>query len=371
MKRIFTFLLFFAACTFFACGVAELIPVIFGVGAIGLLDMPEGILLVCALVLLGLLLSHLGSLLGGLLTGWKLAEFSVFGLGLHRDKENRLRLMYRQNAQPLQSLMLPPRLDGGSPFGGVYAGYVLLMAVVGVVAMLLACCLRAMHIMPAVFQLGGFMVMLSLVCVCRVLPFYTQLRKNVHLRRAYEVNSLTSAVSRRGLGVNSMPEEAFVPFPEEALLFSQAFVAQCNTCTRLLNDGEYARAYELLLQLVDVLPRKALRLPNKIVWEQMLMLNGAIAEMLMGAAPFLSEKLGAEAMKIINTPGWYERLLLARYMRALLVTKEEGNAENLLAALLERLDAMPGTQAMGARRILADVQALAEASKSEGTADPT
>ena len=188
---------------------------------------------------------------------------------------------------------------------------------------------------------------------------YSRLRKSVHLRRAHEFNALTSAAARRRLGVSSLPEEAFIPFPEEALLSPQVFVAQCNICTRLLNDGEYARAHELLQQLADVLLRKTFRLANKPVWNQALTLNGAIAEMMTGAEPRLSERLDDVGMKVINTPGWYERLLLARYLRALLVTGDEPDAARQLAELNAQLEPLPEARTAGTRRILADAQAMA------------
>ena len=378
MKRILSALLLIP-CMLLAFIIVNLTHVIFGVGVLDIPVFPDCILLLAVFVMLVLLLSHLGLVLGGLLTGWKLAEFSIFGLGLHRDNENRLRLMYRQSARPLQALMTPPRLDGSSPFDGIYAGYVLPAAASGAILMLLAWLLRANHsmptvyIMPTVFLLGGFLVMLALLCALRDMAAYSRLRKSVHLRRAHEFNALTSAAARRGLGVSSLPEEAFVPFPEEALLSPQVFVAQFNICTRLLNDGEYARAHELLQQLADVFLRDTLRLPDKVVWEQMLTLNGAIAEMMSGAVPLLSEKLDNEAMKVINAPGWYELLLLARYLRALLVTGDEPGAARQLAELNAQLEPLPEARTAGKRRILADAQAMALANKQTAgeTADPT
>lgn len=359
MKRILTVFLFIILCTFLAFGVLELTYTIFGVGPLDTLGMPGYALLLAAFILLGASLSHLGSVLGGLVTGWKLAEFSLFGFGLHRDGENRLRLMHRRSGRIVQSLMTPPRLDGSSPFGGIHAGHVLLNAVSGAVLMLLACLLRSVRIMPAIFLMGGFLVMLALLNAFRVLPVALRLRGNVHLRRAYEVNSLTSAANRRDVSISSLPEEAFVPFPTEALTDPQVFVAQCNTCTRLLNSGEYARARALMQELSDVLPRPQLRLPDKPVWSQMLLLNGAIAEMMTGSAPLLSDRLGDGGMKIVSTPGWHKRLLLARYLRALLVTGDKTDAANQLAELTSNLDAQPADRTAGTRRILKDAQRMA------------
>lgn len=359
MKRILSALLLLIPCTFLACLVIHLTRTIFGAGLLDILDVPGYFLLLVIFILMGIFLSHLGSVLGSLLTGWKLAEFSILGFGLHRDKENRLRLMYRPSGRPINSLMTPPCMDGSSPFGCTYAGFILLSAAAGVVLMLLALLLRTVRIMPTVFLLGGFLVMLALLFTFRIIPVVSRLRKSVHLRRAYEFNALTAAATRRGLGVSSLPEEAFVPFPADALTEPQIFVAQCNICTRLLNDGCYARVHELLQQLSDVLPRKTLRLPNKIIWEQMLTLNGAVAGMMTGAAPSLSERLGDEGMKVINTPGWYERLLLARYLWALLVTRDATDAANRLTELNTKLEALPEDRTLGTRRILADAQALA------------
>ena len=359
MKRLLSALLLLIPCAFLAYFVVELTYVCFGVGILDILGMPGYVLMLAIFILLGIFLSLLGSVLGGLLTGWKLAEFSLFGFGLHRDRENRLRLMYRPAPQPINSLMTPPRLDGSSPFGGIHAGHILLNAAVGAVLMLLALLLRSVRIMPAVFVLGGFLIVLTVLNAFRVVSVVRRLQKNVYLRRANEFNALTSAANRRGLGVSSLPDEAFVPFPEEALTDPQTFVAQCNICTRLLNNGSYALAHELLRQLADVLPRKTFRLANKPVWNQALTLNGAIAEMMTGAEPRLSEKLSDEAMKVINTPGWHERLLLARYLRALLVTQDKTDAANRLAELSTQLDVLPEERTIGARRILADAQSLA------------
>ena len=81
MKRLLSALLLLIPCTFLAYFVVELTHVIFGVGILDILGMPGYVLMLAIFILLGILLSHLGSVLGGLLTGWKLAEFSLFGFG--------------------------------------------------------------------------------------------------------------------------------------------------------------------------------------------------------------------------------------------------------------------------------------------------
>lgn len=358
MKRLLTVVLFVILCTLLSFCVLELTYTTFGVGPLDALGMPGYALLLVVFILLGVFLSHLGSVLGGLLTGWRLAEFSFFGFGLHRDGENRLRLMHRRSSRPVHSLMTPPRLDGSSPFDGIHAGPVILNAASGGVLMLLACLLRTVRIMPAIFLMGGFLVMLALLNVFRILPVALRLRRNVHLRRAHEVNALTSAANRREASISSLPEEAFVPFPAEALRDPYVFIAQCNTCTRLLNSGEYTRVRALLQELSDLLPRPEIRLPDKPIWSRMLILNGAIAEMMTGSAPLLSDRLSDEGMRI-SIPGWYERLLLARYLRALLVTNDETDAANQLAELNARLELLPEARTVGSRRILGDAQRMA------------
>lgn len=309
--------------------------------------------------MLGQLLQRIGSTLGGLCTGWSPAEFSVFGFGLHRDADNRLRLMYRSNPRLLFSFSTPPRTDGSSPLGGVYAGYAGLPAAAGCLLSLLACALRTKTGMVYVFLLGGVLLLMALLNLSSAICELREMRRVPDMRRATELNACISAGNRRGLSMFQLPDALFIPFQPGSLHLPSIFICQFNICTRLLHTGDYAHAHELLLQLIDVLPRRECRIPQKPIHAQTLIVNGAIAEMLANAAPDLSARLDDEATKLLTMDGWYERLLLARYTRALLVTQDDAAAASLLAELTAHLDALPDEKTRGNRRLLSAAQAIA------------
>lgn len=312
-------------------------------------------------------LNYAGTLLLGRLTGWRLAEMSFLGLGLHRNEAGRLRLMRRRPLAPILFLMTPPHLDGSSPFAPMLLGHAALAVPVSVTAIAVSIALRRTPEMLYLFIFGSFLLGATLLrLVSDTLPFLKRCRGNIHLRRALEQRNLSMAANRQGLSIVTLPDACGEPFPEEAWTEPQVFASQQTVVSRMLMQGQYSQAHAQFRRMLDFLPRPELPLPGKELHSRLLTINGAIAEMMCGVQPALSRRLPESAMddaarRVRGT----ERLLLARYIRALLITRNEEEAQTLLASLEKVFSTMPVKSLDGLRRILNDAQTLAaEAEKS-------
>lgn len=317
-------------------------------------------------VLLARLLMRIGFAAGALCSGWRLAELSLFSLGLHRDDRDRLRVMFRRGGGYFLLLVTPPRLDGGSPYRPYTVAGMALCAVLGAAALLTALLMRRLPEMLYLY-VGALMPLVS--AVIAVLPFagdnavagrLRRLGGSVHLRRAVEHYHCVRAANRRGVSIMALSEEIHQPYPEEEWMEPLVYGAECNVCSWRLSNGLYEEAYEVLSKLMTHLDRPDFRYAHKEINRLYLNCSGAIAEMMTGRPPCFSERLNEPNIELfLGYRGWQERLTLAKYMRELLVTHDEAAAERLLTTLNEQLGRLDESSARGTRRILADAEALA------------
>lgn len=313
-----------------------------------------------------LILTALGRTFAGLYCGWRLEELSLLGLGLHRTREGRLRLMYRRPFAWAAALLTPPKVDGSTPMTLYLASSAVLPGLVSVTMIIAALYWRADPHM-ALYLWEGLIMLLSILVSLLPAPgrpgLLRQIRRladSADLRRSHAHRLHVAAANRRGVSVSELPEELFGPYPAELWTEPDIFSAMANRATRLLNTGRYEEAREILSDLLTTLGDPALHIPRKEVGSHILSCSLSIAEAMTGTASSCSARLDSpEMQRSLNRVGWRDRLLLARYVRALLVLHDASAAEALLRDLEPALAALPTAQAAGSLAILRDAHARA------------
>lgn len=357
----------------YAAAACLLTDAVFGgafVGAVARYGVVSAVLLMllpclCAIVLTWVL-ARLGNVLAAALCGWRVEEVSILGFGLHRREDGRLCLMYRRPVERVTAIATPPVLDGSCPVLPWQVGGMLLCGVIALAATGLALLWRPAPWAPLLF-LGGVytlgMLLFALPGAGQRRGLLDQLRlyaREQELRRALTHRLCVAAANRRGVSVSELPEELFVPYPAELWTEPNVFTAMSNRATRLLNAGQYEEARETLSGLMSTLGKPALRIPRKEITSHFLACSLSIAEVMTGTVSDCSARLDTpEMQRSLSHPGWQERLLLARYVRALLVQRDQAAAEALLRELTPRLSALEPARVAGTRAILRDAQALA------------
>lgn len=361
MRFVRFLIIFLLGCVVSYCGI-QLTFTLFGI--LPLLDAPSVhiFLSIAGALLLYLLLYMVISAIAGLLTGWQLAEASLLGLGLHRDEANHLRLMYRKPVRFMLLLMTPPRLDGTSPLGAYYLAAPCGLMALSAAIILLALAKRSVPAMANLFWAGilAFCVAAATL-LFNALPQLRSTRRNSSLHRATEHHLTLHAFQRRGLKLKDMPAAALEPYPEADWTHHAVLVAQCNVASRRISDEDYAGALTLiqpLLAYLDALPRLK---PTQEKSRTALILHGAACEALTGAAPCIAPRLASVSERKLPAPPWIERLLLARYLQALLIDRNEAAAAPLLSQLEEALSRQPEKLTVSTRRMIEAGQAVAKA----------
>lgn len=318
-------------------------------------------LLVCLPAIYALL--HAGRTLFGLLSGYRLAECSLLGLGLHRSAEGRLYFGRRRPVRRLCMLLTPPAHDGSSPYRLYTSGGVLLMGAVGIA---LICTGFWQGAVPELFYTTLAGVFLLLYSLSLLLPAkgslsdtLRRLGSSVHLRRAREHRMHVISLNRRGLSMDDMPEDFFLPYPEELWRDPVVLNAQSNITFRSVAPGQYAQAHEQLTKLLALVDQPDFRMPQKEISRMYISCMTAIAEMMSGAAPAEANRLYDPSIELFLGGRWQGQLLLARYLRELLITHDRAQAQALLNQLQNWYNALPEKSRRSAWRIISDAQALA------------
>jgi hypothetical protein len=158
MKTFLKLLLFAALCILFANVIITLGECIFDLDALWFRHGEKmnlySLLAMFLSILPCVLLKQWGIALGSRMSGWRLAEMSFLGFGLHRNAENRLRLMFRRPVSTVAILITPPRLDGSSPYLAFILGPVLLLAPIGFATIAVSVLLRQTPVPGAVVNRG-------------------------------------------------------------------------------------------------------------------------------------------------------------------------------------------------------------------------
>lgn len=319
-----------------------------------------GVLCIFASILAAYLLRRAGHLIFGMISGYRLDECSVFGLGLHRGQDGKLRFGFRRPVQRLCALLTPPAHDGSSPFRLYLAGGTLICAIIGGGLLTASLLLRSVPEMLYA-GLGGVMLLgmaliLLLHPVNGALVQTRRLAGNVHLRRAMEHSLIVQVNLRQDGSLLDLPEDFFLPYPEELWRDMHVFAAQHNIASRLQSTGRYTQAHEILVQLMELMDDPGFHMPHKDIQRLYITCSCAIAEMMSGAPPMYSERINEPNIELfLGSGGWGRQLLLAQYIRELLVTRNAAAAQPLLNRIVNARKPLGA----GQRRILEDAQAMA------------
>lgn len=277
------------------------------------------------------LLQHIGFLLFSLLCGYRLAEWSLLGLGLHRSVQGKLRLMYRRPAGGYVTLRLtPPHMDGTSPWLLPMCGGTILIAAGVIACSLTAFFLRSQKeapllLMPCVVGI----LMIAARCIPDGSGYdhfaqMQQLKSNALVRQAREQLMHLYAFNRRGMLIADMPESCFTAYPEEALDNRMIYVVSVPHATRLLSHGQYEEAYALLEKLLRH-PH-----PREPIGRYLTICNAAFCEALLGLPAVHANELEDPNLQLFlsSVP---EVLLRAQYAVARLVRRDPAASDRLLA----------------------------------------
>lgn len=300
-------------------------------------------------------------LIAGRRCGYTLVELSAFGLGWHRSSDKGLRFGFRKPVAYFFHLETPPAYDGTSPYRLYLLCGAIPSAVLGALALL---AFALLHHIPemlyvAFFGLGLITFALLTFLPDERLPFtlVRRLDRSLPLRRAWEHSLFVQANQRQRTYLTAMPEDFFHTYPEELWHDPLIFSAQHNTCSRLLSDGRYQQAHDGFTRLYAFLSQPSVKVRQKEIELLFLTCSCALAEMLAGAEPDFSNRINEPNIELfLSRGGWASQLLLAQYIREILITGDAAAAQRLYSAI-ERL---PEPLSQGQRRILSDAQALAE-----------
>lgn len=290
------------------------------------------------------LLWHVGWLIGSLCSGYKLAEYSFLGFGLHRNEWGQLRLMRRRPAgRYVLALVTPPRMVGVSPYlPSLLGGPVLVAAasaVFGVLAAVIGHRPADMTLLAWITAGRANAVFLMTPCIWGVVTLVghcipvgdrrdlpTLIRSyasSADLRRVREQLMHHNALLRRGVFVRKYPEEFFVPVPEELLDRPQAYTVAAVQATRMICDNEFSEAYDRICRLLEQpAPDHAVRC--------LLIADAAYLEAIMEKEPVHVPMLDDPTLQLFLGEHSLE-LLRAQYAAAAMVHQNDEAAAAFLA----------------------------------------
>ncbi len=306
------------------------------------------------------LLQLAGMLVFGPRSGYTLVELSLFGLGWHRDLQGQLHFCRRRPIRRFCHLQTPPAYDGRSPYRLFLMGGTIFSSI------LCTLCFAAFFLfrhIPEMFYVVIFGVGMLLVTLLNLIParnmpfgYVRMLNRSLVQRQVREHHMFVHANQRQGLTMADMPEDFCRPYPEELWQDQLVFGAQHNYGSRLLAEGRHAEALDVFIRLDSFLSQPSLKMQQKDIHRLYVTCGGAIAEMMCGAAVHFSDRINEPNIELfLGQGGWQSQLLLAQYLRELLVTRDEAAAQQRLSAL----EQLPEPLSQGQKRIMTQAQALA------------
>lgn len=303
-----------------------------------------------------------GHLICGLISGYGFVSFNIFGFIWTKGADGRLRFGRMQIAGAGgQCLMAPPAYNEGNfPFTLYNLGGVLANVVFSLLCALLAWVipvpvLRILLVTHAIVGLP--------LAVLNGVPFTTEaiqndgknllcIRKDAHARRAFWVQMSIAAATARGTRLKSMPDEWFLPFPEEtmdnAIITS---VAVLNT-SRLMDELNFPAAESAIRTLLA-------REKGVIGLYRMAMTSdGAVCELVAGRPGDLTESLEKPEIKqLMKAMKTQPAIIRTQYAVALLKERDGEKAGKLLEAFERAALKYPNPQEVtGEREILLAIQ---------------
>lgn len=274
-------------------------------------------------------------------SGYRLHRMQWLFLEITKPDKLRVRLTKKFG---YSARLLPPRTDGTSPYlCYLLSGYLCFAALGLLTALLAVLCWRT----PAARYLNILCPACLLVVIAWPLlptrrnPFDTALsfRKSRDLRRAWECNLHTLAALDDKVKLSKMPEEWFLPYPDELKDEPLVMYGNFNRAAWLCNQERYAEAYEGLRYFFDLKPE-----PRTHHLIAMAILNGVVCEALgedengKPLPPMCMSQLDHPSLKLPLPPEWEAQRLQAEYARALFLHHDEAEATAILPKLEAALD---------------------------------
>ncbi len=306
---------------------------------VGFLYVFGGLVMLFLCVFLHIIIHEAGHLVGGLLTGYRFVSFNIMTFVWRKGKDGKLHLGRLQIAGAGgQCLMAPPDYNEGRfPYTLYNLGGAAMNLLAALVCGILLC------FVPVQGAPVLYLFLLCMVCagvltgVTNGVPLPVAaiqndgtnqlcIRKDENARRAFWVQMAIAANVNQGKRLRDMPEEWFVPFPEEAMknpIVSAIAVFKANRLMETL-DFEAAEA-----DIRALLARKEGILP---LYRTSLLCDGATCELIAGRPADLTEALGEkECQQIIKGMKNHPSILRTQYALALLKDKDPKKAEKSLA----------------------------------------
>ncbi len=308
-----------------------------------------------------------GHLLFGLMTGYRLISFNVFGFVFAKGEDGKVHVRRSLLAGTAgQCLMAPPPLNGGDfpvtlyNMGGVIVN--------GASAILFALLAALVYHVPAAFiPLATLSLLGLLFALTNGVPLTTTVQNDgsnqrsiqarPEARRALWLQLAIAAEMARGVRLKDMPEDWFAPFPEEAMNNALVTTIAALGCNRLLDAEDLPAAEEAIRALLA--HEKGVMPLHRVA----LLCDGAVCELLAGRPADMTAALSTkEHRKLLQAMRKAPSVLRTQYALALLQEKDEAKAMKHLS-LFEKFAAKhPYPQEIVSERaLIARIDAAREA----------
>lgn len=296
----------------------------------GLYAAPHFMLILLAIFLL-LITTPLVMGLTGAAFGYRLKLLQLLFLEITRRERLRVRLTGRIR---LGVLMLPPGTDGSAPCLLYVASPFLYHGALAGLALLLAAILwqtsAARGLLYAAFLLLFFLLVSMLPKANRTdtLSMLAELRRSREFRRSWACAMHINGALLDDCRLIDMPEDWFLTEPPSRIdhLFFQTHVT--NSVSRRMRQGRFDEAYALLQPLLALPPAPA---THTVI--ACSILNGAVCEALAELPPVCLNQLEHPSVQYMTPAAWQPRRLTALYAHALLISRDEQKAGELLTQL--------------------------------------
>ncbi len=279
----------------------------------------------CGILLL-LLSTPFAFCLFGRMAGWRLHTLHILFIQVTRKDKLRVRLTPRLG---YYVHMLPPRIDGASPwvlrlFARPFwlAGLFVLLALAAAATWRLPVC--PVFIFLCGVCLGGSSVVL-LPTKNDALLQALRLRRDVHCRQAFECAQHISAAVAENISLHDMPEAWFPALPAALIEDHYVYYVTYHRSGWLIDRERELEGYEALLPLLTLTPA-----PETYAFIAATIINGAIVEALNDLPPRCLKLLDDPSIKYMTPVSWERVINTALYARALFLHHDEQEAAQLL-----------------------------------------
>ena len=281
------------------------------------------------------------------LAGWRAHTVHIFFVRFTWKDKLRVRFTLR----PAYSLrMLPPRVDGASPWVLPLLAPIIYMTAVSVLLALTAC-FTWQWVIARIFLCASLGALMGAGFILlpgkndRLLQAL-RFRRDARYRQAWECSHHIAAAVAENHRLADMPEAWFPALPAALLDDRNVRYVMYHRAVWLIRTGREQEGYEALLPLLSLTPA-----PDTYACIALSILNGAIVEALNDLPPRCLKQLDDPAVKYM-TPAYAELSRnLALYARALFLHHDEQKAASLLPEIEKRFTPDTDAAALTLRRL--------------------